>query len=110
EELKTLRAQREIERARLQSRIETLRDLEAERASLESGARALLAGVRGGDGPCSASELNGVVADHLRTSTRLARALDAALGPAALGVVASEPALAARIVAWLGAQRSGQVR
>jgi chromosome segregation protein len=109
-ELRALRAQREIERARLQSRVDTLRDLEAERASLESGARALLEGVRGQDGPCSASELSGVVADHLRTSTELARALDAALGPAALGVVTADPSLASRIIAWLGAKRAGQVR
>ncbi|MCC7011589.1 MAG: chromosome segregation protein SMC [Planctomycetes bacterium] len=109
-ERRQAKAKREVERARLQSRIDTLKDLEHERASLESGARALLESVKKGQGPCSPQQLGGLVADHLRTSTRLARALDAALGPAALGLVTAEPELAAKLVRWLGDKKSGQVR
>ncbi len=104
------KSKREIERARLVARIDGLRDLEHERASLEAGARSLLDSVKKGQGPCTAGDLRGVVADHLRASTQHARALDAALGPAALGLVAQNADLAARMVAWLGEKRSGIVR
>jgi chromosome segregation protein len=110
QERRQSRSRHEVERARLSSRIDTLKDLEQERSSLESGARALLEGTRKGQGPCEPAKLQGLVADHLRTSTRLARALDAALGPAALGLVTSEPELAARMLRWLGERKSGQVR
>ena len=104
------KSKREIERARLAARIDGLRDLEHERASLEAGARTLLDSVKKGAGPCSPAQLRGVVADHLRASTQHARALDAALGPAALGLIAENGDLAARLVAWLGEKRSGVVR
>ena len=104
------RSKHEVERARLTSRIDTLKDMEHERSSLEAGARALLEGTRRGQGPCEPAQLKGLVADHLRTSTRLARALDAALGPAALGLVTEDPELAGRMLRWLSERKSGQVR
>lgn len=108
--LRSDKSKREIERARLVARIDGLRDLEHERASYEAGARNLLDSVKKGQGPCAPEDLRGVVADHLRVSTEHARALDAALGPAALGLVARNADLAARMVAWLGEKRSGVVR
>jgi len=110
QERRSQKSKREIERARLVARIDSLRDLEHERASLEAGARSLLDSVKKGAGPCEAKDLLGVVADHIGASTEHARALDAALGPAALGLVAKSPELAARMVAWLGEKRSGIVR
>ncbi len=109
-ERRQAKSKREVERARLASRIDTLKDLEHERASLESGARALLESVKKGTGPCDAGALAGLVADHLRTTTQLARALDAALGSAALGLVATQADLAAKMIRWLGEKKSGQVR
>ncbi len=99
-----------LEQARTKSRIEALRDWEREREGLEAGARALLAAVRSEDAPCAPECLRGLVADHLRTSTHLARALDTALGAEALSLVVADVGEAARIAAWLGAQRSGQAR
>jgi chromosome segregation protein len=106
------RAQSELglERARLESRVDALRDWERERESLELGARALLEAVEGGRGPCAPEHLRGLVADHLRTSTRLARALDGALGAGALALVVSDAGEAARAVAWLVESRAGLVR
>jgi len=110
-ELRRSLARRELERARASSRIEALRDWEREREALESGARALLAGQAAGSLPGDAGALAGLVADHLRASTRLARALDAALGPAALGLVAASPELAGALLRWLRASgEEGQVR
>ncbi len=110
QERRAARSKHEVERARLTSRIDTLKDMEHERSSLEAGARALLEGTRRGQGPCEPAQLKGLVADHLRTSTRLARALDAALGPAALGLVTEDPELAGRMLRWLSERKSGQVR
>jgi chromosome segregation protein len=110
QERRASRSKHEVERARLSSRIDTLKDMEHERSSLEAGARALLEGTRRGQGPCEPAQLKGLVADHLRTSTRLARALDAALGPAALGLVTEDPELAGRMLRWLSERKSGQVR
>ena len=104
------RAELDVERARLESRVDALRDWEREREGLEVGARALLEAVEAGRGPCSPEALRGVVADHLRTSTRLARALDGALGASALALVVGDADLAARAVAWLAEERSGLVR
>jgi chromosome segregation protein len=100
----------ELERARIGSRIAVLRDFERERESLDAGARALLAEVRGGKGPIEARELSGLLADHLRTSTDLARALDAALGERALGLVAQGDPTAERAARWLKDRKGGQVR
>jgi chromosome segregation protein len=110
QERRASKSRHEVERARLQSRIDTLKDMEHERSSLEAGARALLEGTRRGQGPCEPARLKGLVADHLRTSTRLARALDAALGPAALGLVTEDPELAGRMLRWLSERKAGQVR
>jgi chromosome segregation protein len=99
-----------LERARLESRVEALRDWERERESLEQGARALLETVDAGRGPLAQDDLRGLVADHLRTSTRLARALDGALGPAALALVVADAGQAARAAAWLVEARGGLVR
>lgn len=99
-----------LERARLESRVEALRDWERERESLEQGARALLETVDAGGGPLAQDDLRGLVADHLRTSTRLARALDGALGPAALALVVADAAQAALAAAWLVEARGGLVR
>ena len=104
------RAARELERERALTRIEALRDRERELEALESGARALLEGVERGDGPCSPGELLGLVADHLRADTRLARALDAALGSAAQAIVARDAGLVGDLIRWLETTRSGQAR
>jgi chromosome segregation protein len=109
-ERRSASAARELDRARTKARIDTLRDLERERESLDAGARALLDAVDRGDGPCAGEALRGLVADHITTSTRLARALDAALGASALALVVESPEIAARLVAWLASNRAGQVR
>ena len=100
----------ELERAHATSRIAVLRDFERERESLDAGARALLAEVRGGKGPLDAAQLSGLLADHVRTSTDLARALDAALGSRALGVVLGSGEVALQAVEWLKRGKQGQVR
>ncbi len=100
----------ELERARIGSRIAVLRDFERERESLDAGAKALLAEIRGGKGPISAAELSGMFADHVHTSTELARALDAALGERALGLVAKSSDTALRAADWLKQRQRGQVR
>ncbi len=100
----------ELERARIGSRIAALRDFERERESLDAGARALLSEIRGAKGPIAADELSGLFADHVHTSTDLARALDAALGERAMGLVARSHETALRAAAWLKQQKSGQVR
>ncbi len=100
----------ELDQARTKSRIEALRDWEREREGLESGARALLGALGSAGAPCSAERLRGVVADHLRTSTRLASALDTALGAEALALVVADARAAERIAAWMSAQRTGPAR
>ncbi|HTF89534.1 MAG TPA: chromosome segregation protein SMC [Planctomycetota bacterium] len=109
-ELEAAKKSLELERASLSSRIAVLRDFEREREGLDAGAKALLAGIKAGTGPISAPELSGLFADHLHTSTDLARALDAALGERALGLVARSPETALRAAQWLKERRQGQVR
>jgi chromosome segregation protein len=109
-ELSAERTRGEVERARLQSRIDALLDWEREREALEAGARALISGLESGEAPCTREALSGVLADHLRTSTRFARALDAALAERALALVADAPETATRLVAWLSERRAGAVR
>jgi chromosome segregation protein len=109
-ELETERGALELERAKKQSHIAALRDLEREREGLDAGARALLAGVEGANAPCLPQDLCGLLADHLRTSSALARALDAALGERALGLVVRSPDFVSRIARWLKERRAGQVR
>lgn len=100
----------EMERARHKERIAILRDLEREREGLESGTKAVLDAVQresegpggaAGSVPCDKNELDGLLADRLRTSTRLARALDAALGDRALGIVVDSAEVAADLCRWL---------
>ncbi len=100
----------EVERARLSSRIDALLDWEREREALETGARALFSGIEKGEAPCTADALRGVLADHLRTTTRFARALDASLGDRALALVADQSETAAKLVRWLSERRAGAVR
>jgi chromosome segregation protein len=104
------RAELEIESARLASRIDALRDWEREREALEAGGRALLEAVERGAAPCAPDALAGLVADHLRTGTELARALDAALGASALALVIRDASEAARVAAWLAERKAGMVR
>lgn len=92
----------ELERTGLASRIESLLDWEAEREGMEGGARALL--------ELNTPELGGLLADHLRTSTDNARALDAVLGEFAQALVVQTPEVAVQMVNWLAEQSRGQVR
>ena len=70
------RGEQELERTRLTSRVDTLLDRERELEGLDAGARAVVAGVEVEDGPELSGALRGFVADHLRTTSRSARALD----------------------------------
>jgi chromosome segregation protein len=99
----------ELESARLSSRIDSLRDWEREREGLEAGAQDLLRSLEAGEGPRLARELSGLLADHLRTTSVHARALDAALGDLSQAFVAAGQAEAARILAWLKARGRGRV-
>ncbi len=109
-EARELRANKELERERTTSRIEALRDHTAEREALEAGARAVLDGVEAPDGPCEPDALLGLVADHLRASTSLSRALDAALGSAARAIVARDADLLGTIIGWLDGRQAGLAR
>ncbi|HED65970.1 MAG TPA: chromosome segregation protein SMC [Planctomycetes bacterium] len=110
EELEARRVDLEVEGARLSSRVESLRDWERERESLGAGARELLDAIERGEGPELAGRLSGLLADHLHADTRVARALDAALGNRARALVVEGPADAARILEWLKERQGGRVR
>jgi chromosome segregation protein len=98
----------EVERAGLESRIQALLDREREWETLEEGARALLERQsRGGSG---LPDLRGLLADHLRVPTRFARALDAALGSAGVGIVVDGAGPAQAIGTWLKEGRLGRAR
>src|SRR5262249_15504946 len=71
--------QLELERAKAQSRVEFLTARERDLEELAQGARRLLQGVEADGGPITKTELVGLLADHVRTDTRHARALDAVL-------------------------------
>jgi chromosome segregation protein len=97
----------EIKETSLQSRVESLRDWDAERAGLEAGARALFdkrqeLGL--------ADDLAGIVADHLTCRPEFAVALGAALGPWAEAVVLTAPERAGDVFAWLRAGEIGRAR
>ncbi len=109
EHLEEERGELELESARLQSRIESLRDWEREREGLEAGAQDLLRSVERGEGPELAHELRGLLADHLRTTSLYARALDAALGDLSQAFVLSAPEEAGRVLGWLKERRRGRV-
>ncbi|MCC6407202.1 MAG: chromosome segregation protein SMC [Planctomycetes bacterium] len=110
QELSAEKNRLDVERARLSSRIDALLDWDREREALEAGARALISGVSRGETPTGPDALRGVLADHLRTSTRFARALDASLGERALALVAQDGDTASRLVRWLSEKRAGSVR
>ncbi|MCP3919850.1 MAG: chromosome segregation protein SMC [bacterium] len=98
-----------LERAKVRATIESLLDRDRELEDLEGGARRVLEAVSAGEGPCPADALLGFVADHLRIDTRLARALDAALGERAFALVAKDADAARAIVDWCAQSKSGQV-
>ena len=98
-----------LERARAQSRVESLLDREEERAGLEVGARRLLEGASEEAGPEIAGPIHGLLADHLRTTTQYARALDAVLGASAQALVVDTPEDAERALLWLKGEERGQV-
>ena len=103
-ELSALEGERkrvEIECARRASAIESLLDRERELCDLDAGARAVLAAAGQDGGPCPAAELSGLLADHLRTGTGFARALDAVLGERAQALIVRDERAALAVAAWL---------
>ncbi len=98
-----------LECARHQSRIDSLRDWEREREGLDAGAQELLRFVERGEGPLLERELGGLLADHLRTTSRHARALDAALGELSQAFVLSQLEGARNVLAWLKERSRGRV-
>ena len=99
----------ELEKTRLSSRIEFLLDRERDLEEIGAGARALLEGLSEGSGPCAADELSGLLADHLRTDTAHARALDTVLGLRGAALVARDVGAARAIAGWLRSHEAGQV-
>ncbi|MFN0006317.1 MAG: hypothetical protein ACKVXR_00290, partial [Planctomycetota bacterium] len=97
----------EVERARAASRIEFLLDRERDLEELSQAARTLLGGA--GDSPCAPEDLCGLVADHLRTDTEHARALDAALAARGRAIVARNREAARAVATWLKARETGQI-
>ena len=109
EERRRARAERNVQRAGHQSRVEALLDRERELEDLSGGARRVLEAAEEGDGPCRKEELLGLVADHLKADVRLARAIDAVLGDRAHALVARDAHAARRIVDWCASEEVGQV-
>ncbi|MEW6072081.1 MAG: chromosome segregation protein SMC [Planctomycetota bacterium] len=99
----------ELEAARLQSRAEALLDWQREREKLEEGARRVLEAGEAGEGPPLRSAIAGLLADHLRTDTRHARALDAVLGLRAQALVVGGAPDALAILSWLKERQEGRV-
>ena len=99
--------QLELEKTGLASRVDSLRDWEAERAGLEDGARALF---EKRDELGLTDALEGIVADHVICEPELAAALGAALGPWAEAVVLRDAARAPELFAWLRAGEVGRAR
>lgn len=103
ESLRTRIARARAERAALQSRYETLRDVVERHEGVGEAARRLLeAGERG--------ELDGVLgllADHIEVPAERARAVDAALGPLSAAVVVDGVEALERARAWLRDQGCG---
>ena len=97
----------ELRETSLASRVESLRDWDAERAGLEAGARALFEERTALD---LEDGLAGLVADHLTCAPGDARALGAALGPWAEAVVLEAPERAGDVFAWLRAGEVGRAR
>ncbi|MDP6408759.1 MAG: chromosome segregation protein SMC, partial [Planctomycetota bacterium] len=98
----------ELDGARRASAIESLLDRERERADLGVGSRLLLEAAEAGTLACSARELTGLVADHLRCGTELARALDVVLGDRARALVIENGETARSLAGWLHGGGGGQ--
>ncbi|MEZ5980263.1 MAG: chromosome segregation protein SMC [Planctomycetota bacterium] len=98
----------EVERAGLESRVQALLDREREWETLEDGARTLLE--RASRGEAGLPPLGGLLADHVHVPTRFAKALDAALGSAAVGIVVDDHDGAQRIASWLASEKLGRTR
>ncbi len=107
--LEVERGTQEVERAKLSSRIEFLLDRERDLEELSKAVRAVVEGAGTETGPCRPEELLGLVADHLRTDTRHARALDAALAARGRALVARDLEAARRVSSWLKAREGGQI-
>ncbi len=96
----------EVDRVRLTSKVESLRDAEAELADLGEGARRVIEAIGTDEGPCRATALQGLLADHLSTETEVARSLDAVLGERARALVLEDLEAAQQVANWL---RSGEL-
>jgi len=101
--------QLELERAKAQSRIEFLLARERDLEELAQGAKRLLQEVEQHGAPLAAGELLGLLADHVRTDTLHARALDAVLSARGAALVVRDSAAAARVAGWLKAQSAGKL-
>ncbi len=97
----------EIERARVASRIDVLLDRERDLEELSTGGKTVLEAVERRGEPVAEGELLGLLADHLRTNTAHARALDAVLGERGGALVATEREAAEKVLAWLKTREGG---
>ncbi len=97
----------ELERARVQSRIDVLLDRERDLEELSAGGKRVLEGVEQRGEPVEKDALLGLLADHLRTDTAHARALDAALGQRGSALVARDRAAAEGVLSWLKQREAG---
>ncbi len=107
-ELEAERNRVELETTARESAIQSLLDRERELADLDAGSRALLEAVQEGRGPCGADRLRGLLADHLVTDTRSARALDAVLGERSRALVVDGPEGASLLAEWMREGIEGQ--
>jgi chromosome segregation protein len=107
--LERRRGELELERAGLDARVEALRDRERQLEELSDGTRRLMEAVEGGEGPCSADALLGVIADHIAIDTRLSRALDTVFGDRAAAIVARDAHVARRVLEWARQEEVGEL-
>jgi len=107
-ELEGERNRVELETTARESAIQSLLDRDRELADLDAGSKALLEAVEAGRGPCGADRLRGLLADHLETDTRSARALDAVLGERSRALVVDGPEGAALLAEWMHEGIEGQ--
>ncbi|MFO1010673.1 MAG: chromosome segregation protein SMC [Planctomycetota bacterium] len=101
--------QLELERAKAQSRIEFLLARERDLEELTKGARRVLESVEKQGQPIAKEALLGLLADHLRTETRFARALDAVLQARGGALVVRDADAARAVAGWLKSAQAGQV-
>lgn len=97
----------EIERAGTASRIDVLLARERDLEDLTAGGKTVLEAVERRAEPVAKDELQGLLADHLRTDTAHARALDAALGERGSALVAKSRESAEAVLRWLRAREAG---